>query len=102
MPRREFIIQSQQESSDGGLTPLGKRDELLETLYDYNTGPDHEGGDTLYGPGIRIEMPPGIDPVTQMIMKMTEEEIAWDVVRRLATDLHWKLVDVESGRALTL
>lgn len=65
----------------------------------FNTAPDREGGDTLYGPGIRIELPPG-EPVTQMLLSVTEEEIAWQVIMKMARTLAWRLYDPVSGREL--
>ena len=58
-----------------------------------------DGEDILYGPGIRIELPPG-EPITQMLMTIVEEEIAWQVIMRLAKGLRWKLLDPATGREL--
>ena len=40
------------------------------------------------------------NPVTQMLMTVVEEEIAWQVIMRLAKDLDWKLRDPATGREL--
>ena len=36
----------------------------------------------------------------QMLMSITEEEIAWLVVMRLAKEMEWKILDPETGREL--
>ena len=99
MPRQQFVILSPEPSSNGGLSPIGSREEIVKQLGDLNTSPEKEGGDMLYGPGIRIELPPG-EPVTQMLMTLTEEDIAWHVVMRLVKQMKWKLLDPMSGREL--
>ena len=68
-----------------------------ELMAGLNTAPAQAGEDVLYGPGIRIELPPG-DPVSQMLMTVVEEEIAWQVIMRLAKDMQWKLRDMATGR----
>ncbi len=94
---QQLVILARAESTDDGLPPLGSRDEILERLAGLNTAPAQAGEDVLYGPGIRIELPPG-DPVSQMLMTVVEEEIAWQVIMRLAKDMEWKLRDMATGR----
>ncbi len=94
---QQLVSLARAESTDDGLPPLGSRDEILERLAGLNTAPAQEGEDILYGPGIRIELPPG-DPVSQMLMTVVEEEIAWQVIMRLAKDMQWKLRDMATGR----
>lgn len=96
----QFVILSRRESTDDGLAPIGTVDEIVRLLTDFNTGPDHEGGDILYGPGIRIELPPNENPVRQMLMTIEEEEIAWMVIMRIARLLEWKILDPSTGREL--
>jgi hypothetical protein len=94
----QYVILSRQAAAGDGLAAIGQRDEIVSNLAHYNTAPD--GGDeVLYGPGIRIEMPPG-DPVNQMLLTVVEEEIAWLVVLRLAKAFGWKIVDMSTGREL--
>jgi hypothetical protein len=97
---QQLVILSPQEASEGGLAPLGTRGEILTGLSKFNTAPDKNGGDVLYGPGISIELPPS-EPVTQMLLTVVEEEIAWQVILRLAKEFNWKLLDPVSGRELT-
>jgi len=93
----QLVILSRDETPGDDLAPLGTRAQILENLAVHNTAPETEGDDLLHGPGIRIELPPG-DPVTQMLMTIVEEEIAWQVIMRLAKNLEWKLLDPATGR----
>jgi hypothetical protein len=101
----QFVIVSKKPASPGGggggLSPIGSRKQVVRDLSRYNTASEVENeDDILYGPGIRIELPPGQDPLTQMLLTVTEEEIAWLVIMRLAKQFEWKIVDTESGREL--
>ena len=78
------------------LPPSAAAREIVNDL-SRNTASDGTGDEVLYGPGIRIEIPPGQGPVTQMLMTVVEEEIAWLVIMRLAKAFSWKIVDVNSG-----
>jgi hypothetical protein len=64
-----------------------------------NTSAEIEGGDILWGPGIRIELPPD-DPIQQMLLYIVEEEIAWLPIVRLAKQFDWSVTDIETGREL--
>ena len=99
MSGQQYVILSPDGGSDGALAPLGTSSEIVERLSHYNTMPERPGEPVLHGPGIRIEMPPG-DPVTQMLLTVVEEEIAWLVIMRLAKAMGWKLFDPTSGREL--
>ena len=46
-------------SGGNGLAPIGSRQEIVNDLSRYNTASDGTGDEVLYGPGIRIEIPPG-------------------------------------------
>jgi len=96
---QQMVILARSGASDGALAPLGSRREILAGTQPYNTAPDRDGGDILYGPGIRIELPPG-EPITQMLLSVTEEEIAWQVIMKMARQLAWRLYDPVSGREL--
>ena len=45
-------------------------------------------------------MTPGQDPVTQMLLTIVEEEIAWLSVMRLARECRWRITEVETGHEL--
>jgi hypothetical protein len=91
---------SKRPSTANGLPPIGRRADLVRTLANYNTAPEREGDDVLYGPGIRLELPPDQQDVSQMLMTVTEEEIAWLVIMRLLKDFEWKILDMSTGREL--
>jgi len=95
----QYVILAQSEDDDGTMRPIGTREEIRAQVADFNTAPDHEGGDALYGPGFILELPPQ-NPVSQMLLTITEEEIAWLVIMRLARRFNWKLLDMVSGREL--
>jgi hypothetical protein len=97
---QQFVILSKQASSANGMAPLGSRKQLLGDLAHYNTAPETEGEDVLYGPGIRLELPPAQDSIRQILLTVTEEEIAWHVIMRLAKTFNWKIVDTNTGREL--
>ena len=97
---QQLIIQSRQ-SAGAELAPLGDRRELIASLERYNTAPERAGEDELFGPGIRLELPPGQDTVVQMTLTIIEEEIAWLVIMRLARQFEWKILDLNTGRELS-
>ncbi|MBT8484135.1 MAG: hypothetical protein HKO59_06755 [Phycisphaerales bacterium] len=100
LSRQQLVILSRADGSSEGLSSLGTHAEIIAALEQRNTGPERDGSDeVLYGPGIRIELPPG-EPVTQMLMTIVEEEIAWQVIMRLAKELSWRLLDPATGREL--
>lgn len=101
-PGRQYVVLSGTATSDeGGLAPIDTRADLIDKLVRCNTGPERaESSDVLYGPGIRLELTPGQDPVTQMLMTITEEEIGWQVIARLLREFRWRLLDPATGREL--
>lgn len=100
---RQFVILSGQEPPEGGsLAAIGPRSEIVEMLARANTSPESEEvEDVLYGPGIRVELTPNQDPVSQMLVTVTEEEIGWQVLTRLINHFQWKLLDPNTGRELS-
>ncbi len=97
---KQFVIQSRTATADGSRTPIGNRKEIVDSLSHFNTLPEVEGGDMLWGPGIRIELPPDEDPIQQMLLYIVEEEIAWLPIVRLAKHFDWSVMDIETGREL--
>lgn len=94
-----FVIQSP-ETSSKGLAPIGSRKEIIEQLSRLNTAPEREGEDALFGPGIRIDLTPGRDPIDQMLLSVTEEEIALLVILRISRICGWRIIDPETGQEL--
>ncbi|MGY8752564.1 MAG: hypothetical protein ACKVIO_01585 [Phycisphaerales bacterium] len=97
---KQFVIQSRTEEADGQRTPLGSRDEIVQELAKCNTRAEIDGDTMLWGPGIRIELPPDEDPIKQMLLHIVEEEIAWLPIVRLAKQFDWSVMDIETGREL--
>ena len=99
---KQLVVMSQESSGhDGSLPAMGSRREIIEQLGSRNTAAETEGGNTLYGPGIRLDLTPDEDPITQMLLLVVDEDIAWDVIARIARDFKWQLLDPISGRSLT-
>jgi hypothetical protein len=98
MARRQFVILSREPAADGVMRPLGARAEIVKGLAHCNTGPETPGEDLLYGPGLELELPPGQDPVPQMLMTISDDDIAWILIVRLAREFGWKILDPQSGR----
>ncbi len=102
MSTQQYVILSRESASNNGMAPLGSRKDLVAQLSSFNTAPERSGeDDPLYGPGILVSLPPMTDPVTQMLVSITEEEIGWQVLLRIAKHYRWKIVDTSSGRELT-
>lgn len=99
----QFVVMSRNVPAEGNsLAPIAPRGELMRDLGRFNTSPDSKDDtDVLYGPGIRLELPPGQDPVMQMLLTLTEEEIGWLVLKRLAGEFNWRVVDPDTGREWT-
>ncbi|MFO0783105.1 MAG: hypothetical protein U0636_05430 [Phycisphaerales bacterium] len=100
MARRTFVILSRQPSEEGILAPIGTRAQVMEGLAHCNTAPEVPTGDTLYGPGVEFELPPGQDPIRQMILTISDDDIAWVVIMRVAREFGWKVLDPTTGREL--
>ncbi len=100
---RQFVILSGAESDEAGPMPaIGPRAEIVEQLARANTSAESSDvEDVLYGPGIRVELTPNQDPVSQMLVTVTEEEIGWQVLTRLINHFQWKLLDPNTGRELS-
>jgi len=97
---KQFVIQSRTADTDGQRVPLGSRSEIVNSLSLFNTQAEVEGGNELWGPGIRLELPPNEDPIRQMMLYIVEEEIAWLPIVRLAKQFDWSVMDLETGREL--
>ena len=98
---RSLVILSPEQTDPGKLAIIATRAEILHALAALNTGPESVGGTILFGPGIMIEMPEGDEPVTQMLLSITDDEISWGrdgVLNRLAKRTGWRLQDPLSGR----
>ena len=92
-----FVISSQKPPTESGMSSMGSRKDIIAELGRMNTYPEQPGEDVLWGPGIRMEMRPGEDPLKQMLLSIVEEEIAWLVIARITRAFNWRIVDVETG-----
>lgn len=102
MARSLVILSAEPPRSDGSMNAIGTRKEILERLRRLNTGPQVPGEEVLYGPGIEIEFPPGQEPVTQMLLRTNDDDLAWDVIAAISRVTHWKMLDPNTGRELRL
>jgi hypothetical protein len=102
MSRSLVVSSPDSPRSDGSMAAIGTRSDILGRLRRLNTGPQAPGEDVLYGPGIELEFPPGQDPVTQMLLRINDEDLAWDVIAAISRATHWKLLDPNTGRELRL
>lgn len=104
MPKRQIVIVSSRPA-DEGLPPLGTIDEVSAALANFNTAPDgsprspESGTVVLHGPGLVVELPMGLERVTQGLVTLIDEDVAWPVLMRLVKNLPWKLLDLETGRS---
>jgi len=96
----QLVILARDEASGGGMAPIGSRADLVRELSLRNTSAERPGDDVLHGPGIEIQMAPEQDPITQMLLTINDEDIAWTVILRLAKELNWRIFDPRSGRSL--
>lgn len=92
------------EKGGGGTSALGSQREVRDSLIRFNTGSDglapKSGTEMLHGPGFVVEMATSVDPVTQLIASVNDEDIAWPVLLRLCRELRWRMMDIETGRVL--
>ncbi len=109
MARTMILLDPATESSDAGtepiadLQPLGSVKKIIELLAPFNTAPDRAESNSLgtmflYGPGFVVEVPTALDEVTQIMVSVKEDEIAWPVLSRLCRALQWKMMDPNTGR----
>jgi hypothetical protein len=101
MPSSQFVVMSREPAPDGQLAALGRRSDVVSAVSAWNTAPEREGEDTLYGPGLELHLPPGQDPVLQMLLTISDHDIAWIMVIRMARQFGWKIVDPQTGRDLS-
>ncbi len=94
VPQQYAIVPRESAPPAGG---LGHRRDVEKQLATLNTAPEKAGDDILWGPGFRLELNPDQDPLTQILLTITEEEIAGLAIMRLGRKCKWRLVDLETG-----
>lgn len=101
MAKRQLVITAPASPNGAQAPSIGTRREVLGALANFNIWPDVPGGEFLYGPGLTLQLPPDAVEVTQMLVAIIEEDMAWSVLTRLCRSTHWQLLDLESGRSLS-
>lgn len=101
MAKRQLVITAPADREGEHAPSLGTRREVLAALANFNIGPDLPDGEFLYGPGLTMQLPPNTDAITQLLVAMIEEDMAWSVLTRLCRTTHWRMLDLESGRSLS-
>lgn len=104
--KRQLVLMgavTAEAGSGGGMPPLGTLKEVFKTLADFNTSTDGSpdkgtGTRLLHGPGFVIEVATALDPVSQGIVTINDEDIALPVLFRLCRFVGWRMMDMESGR----
>ncbi|MHC4975063.1 MAG: hypothetical protein ACYTF7_00490 [Planctomycetota bacterium] len=98
--KRQIVLLN--ADAEGAMQPMGRKQEILAQLARFNIAMDgsDEGFSTAWGPGIRLEFPfaDEKDPVNQIMVTLGEEDYAWPVLMRITRELHWRMMDPETGR----
>lgn len=90
------------DEPDAEPVPLGKVEDIVQSLAPYNTAPedpDERNVSVLYGPGVIIQLPMAEGPITQLLVSIDDDTIAWSVLPRICQALDLKMVDPETGRS---
>ena len=81
---------------------MGSVRDVTRMLGAFNTRSDGEPTtrNVLYGPGITVQLPMADDedPVTQLLVSLTEDDIAWPLLIRICQASGWKMMDPKTGR----
>lgn len=105
--KRRTLVLLGAESRRGESAALGSLKDVRAALAACNTSGDGGVPDSgnplerLYGPGMSVELATSADPVTQAIVHVNDEPIAWPVLERMCRSRAWRLMDMESGRMMT-
>jgi len=86
--------------------PLGSPQQVREAFASFNTAPDggpspSSGLELLHGPGMTVELAASGEKseIQQVMITVTDDDIAWPVLSRACRMNQWTLVDLESGQA---
>lgn len=103
--RRQLILSRSRKDAgaDGALPALGSQKEVIALLAPYNTAPDGGapglGAIILWGPGMTMTLATTQPQVAQLLVHMTDEDIAMPVLMRACKALGWAMTDLETGRS---
>ena len=86
------------------MPPLGSLQDVQETLGAFNTACDGSDGSVeagiivMHGPGFVVEIATSVDPVSQAMVTLHDEDMAWPVLMLLCTRANWTMMDLDTGR----
>lgn len=99
---RQFVLMGAEQK--GAAAPLGSLREVRDKLARFNTASDGTppgvGIERLHGPGYVVELPTSVEPVTQAIASVNDEDTAFPVLLKMCKTLGWRMMDIDSGRVL--
>lgn len=101
--KRQLVLMRRTDQVDE-TRPLGTAREVETLLGHFNIAGDGSsngrtaGAIILHGPGMVIEVPGGLDRITQVIVTLTDDDFAWPVLMRLCERESLTMIDLESGR----
>ncbi len=85
------------------MLPLGSMAEVTEAFAAFNTADDGSGRKSggmhiLHGPGMVVEIPVMDGKVSQVLVTVKDEDLAWSVLWRLSRKNGWRMMDPNSGQ----
>lgn len=100
--KRQLVLMGA-AGAGGAMTPLGSLRQVRERLGSFNTASDGSPGKGMgtemsHGPGFVVEIATSLDPVSQAIVTINDEDIAMVVLFRMCKAMGWKMMDMETGR----
>jgi hypothetical protein len=101
--KRQLVLTGTTAPGNPTMIPLGTLKDVTALLADFNTGLDGaadraSGIRLLHGPGFVVELPTSLDPVSQGLVTINDEDIAMSVLFRICKKHSWRMTDMETGR----
>ncbi len=98
-----FLKPNDPDDISAGYSSLGTLGEFEAALAPFNTAPDGSDGTSmgtrfLHGPGLVVEVPTGLDEITQALITVLDDDFALPVLMRICRANVWKMQDTESGQ----
>ena len=89
--------ETEPDASAPTLLALGTIGEVRRDLERFNVAVDGDPStrNLLYGPGVVVTLPmlDDRDEVTQLLVTITEESIAWSVIMRICRSMRWRMME---------
>ncbi|HED54842.1 MAG TPA: hypothetical protein ENJ00_11685 [Phycisphaerales bacterium] len=105
MASRQIILFRPNDPEDvsAGMAELGSPGAVERLLRSFNIAPDGGQGramgtETLYGPGLVLEIPSAADAINQLMVTVNDQDTAWSVLARMCRELELKMMDPETGQ----